>query len=80
MSIIVITAPAETPRSASPSVLAEAPVCSFTAGMRTTHPAKMKPSSAKKIVSAIRRRVRDAVRGLSSLTARSLFSVGTKSG
>ena len=36
------------------SVLDDAPVCSFIAGMRTTQPANTKPSSAKKTVRVLR--------------------------
>ncbi|CAM5616159.1 hypothetical protein SALBM135S_09452 [Streptomyces alboniger] len=74
---MVIAAPAETPSSASPSVPADAPVCSLMAGMRTTHPAKMKPSSAKKTVSTIRRRRRSVTVGRDAAVP-SLFSSGTK--
>lgn len=55
---IVTTAPAETPRRARPRVLGEAPVCSLIAGIRTTQPAKTKPSRAKNVVRATRSRVR----------------------
>ncbi len=77
MSVIVTTAPAETPSRARPSVPAEAPVWCLMAGMRTTQPAKMKPSSAKKTVTAIRSRVR-SLPG-TTLCDRVLFISGTKS-
>lgn len=38
MSIIVITAPTDTPSSARPRALDDAPVCDLIAGMRTTQP------------------------------------------
>lgn len=59
VNTIVTTAPADTPSRARPRSLGEAPVCSLTAGIRTTQPAKMKPSSAKKTVRAIRGRDRE---------------------
>lgn len=74
---MVMTAPAETPRSASPRVLAEAPVCSLMAGMRTTQPAKMKPSRAKNAVRVIRRRVRSVGVPGTALCVRGLFICGT---
>lgn len=77
VSVMVITAPAETPSSASPRSLTEAPVCSLMAGMRTTQPAKTKPSRAKKAVRAPRRRggrrglARHCANGLCLLAAQS---------
>ncbi len=77
------TAPADTPSRASPSAPAPAPVCALIAGMRTTHPAKRKPSMAKNAVRAIRRRTRCGPVGAGTRRSlvraiRILFSVGTK--
>ena len=85
VSIIVITAPADTPSSASPSAPGDAPVCSLMAGILTTQPAKTKPSRAKKAVMAMRRVRRSARRSPGSLSwpgtalcVRVLFIRGTK--
>ncbi|CAM5570509.1 hypothetical protein SPURM210S_02145 [Streptomyces purpurascens] len=75
-----MTAPAETPRRASPRALAEAFVCSLMAGMRTTQPAKTKPSRAKKTVIAMRSRVRELPSPGTALCVRGLFICGTNSG
>jgi hypothetical protein len=74
---MVTTAPAETPRRARPRVLAEVSVCSLIAGMRTTQPAKTKPSRAKKTVIAVRSRVREAPLPGTALCVRGLFICGT---
>ncbi|GAA1888750.1 hypothetical protein GCM10009753_16730 [Streptantibioticus ferralitis] len=81
MKTIVATAPADTPSSARPNAPEEAPTWALMAGMRTTHPAKTNPSTAKKAVSAMRSAVNGVVDGLWSVPVRAvriLFSVGTK--
>jgi hypothetical protein len=51
---MVVTAPTDMPSSASPSALADAPVCCLTAGTRTAQFAKMNPMTQKKAVNATR--------------------------
>ncbi len=80
--IMVATAPADTPSSARPNCPADAPTWALIAGMRTTHPANRKPSTAKNTVTATRSRRRaGSVVGVwwdRDSTVPILFSVGTK--
>ncbi len=88
VTTIVATAPADTPSSASPNAPGEAPTWALMAGMRTTQPAKVKPSTAKKAVRAIRAAVQEGAsaprpsgepwRPALRRAVRILFNVGTK--